>query len=704
MCRHPRRGSIPLRGAGRDVRGPAWAPILLALALAGWPGTLLWAQSSSEQTAPALEREADPEIRPGDDFFAYANGAWLKATAIPAGKERWNARTEITELTRQQMARLFEDAAKAPAGSAARKVADFRAAYLNEVAIETRGIAPLKPLLDSIDRVGDKAALTRMLGRELGADVDPLNWGVYRSSHLLGLSVEPSVHGEKSYVAFLVQGGLGLSEREPYVGLEPGMAALRSRYQAYIGRLLGLAGFDRADARASAVMALETALAKAEATHEASAHDRNADSVWTRADFARRAPGMDWPAFFQAAGLGRQSEFVAWQPGALTGLAALVGSAPLGAWKDYLRFHLLDRYADVLPRGYADEALALHSAAEGTGSAAAPRAERARAATERAMGDAIGRMYAERYFPAAQKARVQGIVANVVAALRQRVERVPWMTPETRRVAMAKLATLYVGMGYPERWQDYSDLVVDSTDAVGNLRRVEARYYRRAVARLGQPVDLTEWWMAPQTVGAVLVFQQNALTFSAALLQAPKYDSTASDAATYGAIGAIVGHEASHFIDPLGAEYEVNGRVHRWWTSADSAGFQAAADGLAQQFSGYHPYPDLGVNGKLTQSENVADLGGLSAAFDAYRQSLGARASDTAYVRRQDREFFLGFARSWRSKMTESAFRAQLAGNDHAPEMYRIATVRNLDAWYDAFDVRPGDRLYLAPAARVRIW
>ncbi len=275
---------------------------------------------------------------------------------------------------------------------------------------------------------------------------------------------------------------------------------------------------------------------------------------------------------------------------------------------------------------------------------------------------------------------------------------------DTRQVALAKLSTLYLGIGYPERWEDYSDLTVDPMDAVGNLRRVADRNYRRALARLGQQVDMTEWWMAPQTVGAILVFQQNALTFSAALLQAPKYDPAASDAASYGAIGAIVGHEASHFIDPLGAEYEADGRVKRWWTSEDSAGFQGAADGLVRQFSEYHPFPDLGVNGKLTLSENVADLGGLSAAFDAYRHSLGARTSDTAYVRQQDREFFLGFARSWRSKISESAFRTQLVSNDHAPELYRIGTVRNLDAWYAAFDVRPGDRLYLAPAARVRIW
>jgi predicted metalloendopeptidase len=706
MPRDPRRGSSPTGGPPRKaldqaVRTAAWAAVLVTLAVAGSPESALRAQSSGGQ--PALDPRADPSIKPGDDFFSYANGAWLKATEIPAGKERWNARTEIAEVTRQQLAHLLDDAAAAPAGSLARKVADFRSAHLNATAIQARGIAPLKPLLDSIDRVRDKASLTRLLGQRLAADVDPLNWGVYQSARLMGLSVEPSLHGEKTYVAFLLQGGLGLADREPYISPEPDMQSLRARYQTYIGRLLALAGFDRAERRAVAVMTLETALARSQAPKEASAHDQNADSVWTRDDFARRAPGMDWPAFFTVAGLGSQESFVVWQPRAATGLAAEVGSAPLEAWKDYLRFHALDEYAGVLPRAYAEAARALHGATV-TGTPDETPSQRALAATDAAMSGAIGRLYAERYFPPEQKARVQEIGANVIAALRRRVEAVTWMSPDTRRVALAKLSTLYVGIGYPERWEDYADLTVDPKDAVGNLRRVADRNYRHALARLGQQVDMSEWWMAPQTVGAVLVFQQNALTFSAALLQAPKYDPAGSDAANYGAIGAIIGHEASHFIDPLGAEYEADGRRRRWWTPTDSAGFEAAADGLARQFTEYHPFPDLGVDGKLTLSENIADLGGLSAAFDAYRHSLGARASDTAYVRRQDREFFLGFARSWRSKISESALRTQLTGNDHAPEMYRIATVRNLDAWYDAFDVRPGDRLYLAPAARVRIW
>lgn len=683
-------------------RVPFLGGMLLAAALAWGPGSMASAQSPDPPGAD-LEAGIDPSIQPGDDFFAYANGSWLRATEIPAGRERWNTRSEIGELTRQQVLRLLEDAGNAPVGSDARKLADFRAAYLNEAAIEARGLAPLHPLLDSIARVADKAALTRLLGRGLRADVDPLNWGVYRSSHLLGLSVEPGIQGEKTYVAFLLQGGLGLPDREHYVSTEPRMEALRSRYQEYIGHLLGLAGIDRAAQRAEAVMALETALAKAQATREASANDRNATNLWTRADFARQAPGMDWSAFFAAAGLANQEAFVAWQPTAVTGLAALVASQPLETWKDYLRARAIDGFADVLPRVFVEPALSMRSAVTPQ-SQSTPRAQRALEVTQVAMSDALGRMYAERHFPAQHKSRVAGIVANVIAAFRQRVETATWLSPGTRAVALAKLKTLYFGIGYPEQWQDYSDLVVDAADPVGNLRRVADRNYRRAVARLGQPVDVTEWWMAPQTVGAILVFQQNAYNFPAALLQAPKFDPTASDAANYGAIGAIVGHEVSHFVDMLGAEWDADKRMRRWWTAEDMTGFQAAADPLVNQYSAYQPIPGLAINGKLTQTENVADLAGLAAAFDAYRKTLGGRGGDPAYVRRQDREFFLGFARSWRGKIHEEALRTFLATDGHAPESYRIATVRNIDAWYDAFDVRPGQRLYLEPEARVRVW
>jgi predicted metalloendopeptidase len=667
------------------MRSPAVAGLLL-LSLA-----LLSAPEARAQAAAV-----DTSIKPGDDFFAYANGAWLKTAVIPPGRNRWTVRDEINELTRQQVAAILDDAQSAPARSLARKVADFRSAFEDEAAIEGKGVAPLAPMFSRIDRVGDKLALTRLLGSTMHADVDPLDLGIYTSSSPLGLSVEHSIHGEKNDSAFLLQGGLALGDRDQYLSADSSAIARRIRYRKYVAQVLALAGFDRADQRAEAVLALETSIATTQATSESSAVDRNADHRWSRADFAREAPGMDWGAFFEAAGLGNQQLFVTWQPTAVTGIAALVASQPLESWKNYLRFHVIDEYADALPRAFAQAAADMHGDQR-------TRDQQALAITQSAMADAIGELYAARYFPPGQKARVRRIVAQVAAAFRQHVARAAWLSPPSRKTALAKVDGMYIGIGYPDAWQSWSDLRIDRCDALGNLQHIEERKYRQALARLTKADDRREWVLTPQTAGAVILFQKNTYEFAAALLQPPKYDSTASDAATYGAIGAIIGHDMSHFVDVLGADYGPDGRMRRWWSADDSVRFEAAAEPIVRQFSEYQPLPDLAVNGRLTRTENVADLAGLTAAFEAYRKSLGAKAADKEYARRTDREFFIAFAQAFASKMNETGLRAQIA-TDHAPETYRMNTVRNLDAWYDAFDVVPGQRLYLEPSARVHIW
>jgi putative endopeptidase len=681
----------------------SWAWLLLAaVGLGGYSHAVNAQTARAAAMVGAPEDGVDSNVEPGDDFFGYANGEWLRATEIPPGKVRWGSRNQIVEAAAQQLAQVIRDAGGAP-GSPGRKVADFRAAYLDEAGIERKGLAPIAALLKSVDRLRDKSALARWLGRHLAADADPLNLGVYESSQLFGLAASFGIHAEPNYIAYLVQGGLGLADRDAYLDDSAAKQALRSRYRGHIEQMLQQAGFEHAAQRAEGVLMLETAIARSHANATDSAQESNADHHWRRADFALQAPGMDWPAFFVAAGLSRQTDIVVWQPAAIKGGAALVGSQPLAVWQDYLSFHIVDRHAEVLPRAIAEPARAFRGS---LGAAAVPaaREQRAIAATNQALPDAVARLYVQRYFPASAKARVQAIVDHVVAAFSRRVAAAPWMSAATQRVALTKLSTMYFGIGYPDQWQDDSRLAVDAGDAVGNLQRVADWNHRNTLAKLGRPVDRHEWSLSPQMPGAILNFQLDSLIFAAALLQPPRFDPAASDAASYGATGAILAHEISHFVDTLGAEYDVQGATRLWWTTEDKAKYDAAAQALVEQYSAYRPLPDVVVDGKLTLTENVADLAGLVAAFDAHREAMGSRAADPAEVRRQDRQFFIAFARSWRIKLSEAGLRAQLAGDPHAPDPYHVATVRNLDAWYEAFDVRPGQRLYLPPGARVRIW
>jgi putative endopeptidase len=690
----------------RAARGQVvGAALFFAAALLPWGGLLAQTQAQTD-AGPALDSEpgVDPRIQPGDDFFAYANGDWLRGVTIPAGRSRWSVRNEIDQQTRERIDALMATASAASAQAEERLLANFQAAYRDEAAIEARGLRPAKPLLDRIAALNSKVALVRHLGRSLRADVDPLNWGVYASAHLFGLAVQHGIRGERTHAAYLLQGGLGLPNREHYLSDTDAAKALRLKYRDHIARMLALAGFQPALARADAVLALETAIARSHADEAFSSNERNGDNRWSRADFKARAPGIDWDAFFAAAGLSQQPTIVAWQPGAITGQAALLASQPLAVWKDYLRFHLLDQHAAYLPRAFAEPALAFRELELAGKTQPAPRAQRAQDAAAQALPDALGRLYAQRHFPPEHKARVQAIATNVIAAFTKRVEAASWMSPATRAQALAKLKAVYFGLGYPEKWTDYSGLHLDARDAWGNRQRLADWNYRRALARLGQPVDPAVWVMPPQTVGAVFLPLTNAYNFAAALLQPSKFDPAASDAANYGAIGAIIGHELSHFVDTLGADYDATGALKTWWTHEDKARFEALSSRLAGQFAAYRPLPDLGIDGQRTSGENVADLGGLTAAFDAYRATLGSRASDKALVRQRDRQFFIGFARSWRSLSNEAALRTQLSKDSHAPDRYRIATVRNLDAWYEAFDVRPGQALYLPPEARVRIW
>ncbi len=684
----------------------SWTPIKTAIALALCGATLACApafagaQAAPQADAKATAAQADAKaLRPGDNFFAWANGDWLAQAEIPADRSSWGAMANLAEQTNQRIVKLIEDtAADKRAGAEARKVSDYFGAYMNEAAIEARGTAPLKPVLARIDAIKTRADLARALGESLRADVDPLNNTDFATENLFGLWVAQGLHEPDKNRPYLLQGGLGMPDRAYYLDASERMAGLRTQYQQHIAAMLKLAGHADAEARAAKVFALEVDIATAHASRADSADVLKADNAWTRKDFASKAPGLDWNAFFKAARLADQDKFIVWHPSAVTGEAALVDKIDLAVWKDWLAFHRINQMAGVLPKAFADQAFAFYGKALSGTPQQSVRWKRALGATNAAMDEAVGKLYVAKYFPADNKKQLQQMVTNIVAAFGKRIEKLDWMAPATRAQAQQKLKTLYVGVGYPDKWKSYDGLKVAADDAFGNAMRAEAFRYGQQVAELHRKPDRSAWAMPPQLVNAVNLPLQNALNFPAAILQPPFYDPKAPDAANYGAIGAIIGHEISHSFDDQGAQFDAQGRLRDWWTKEDLAHFQAASQKLVAQFNDYKPFPDLAVNGQLTLSENLADLAGLAAAYDAYK-SADAKAGEEG-----DRQFFAGFAHSWRNKAREAAERRGILTDGHAPPQYRAATVRNLDAWYQAFDVQPGQKLYLAPEQRVRVW
>ncbi len=577
-------------------------------------------------------------------------------------------------------------------------------AYMDLASIDAHGLRPLRPQLRRIDAIKTRSDLASVLGNHLRADVDPINATNFSTEHLFGLFVTQGLEDPSHNVAYLLQGGLGMPNRDYY--LDPGkdMAGFRTKYQAYIATQLEEAGVVDADTKAKAIFELETKIAKAQESLVDSEDVHKANNPWSMADFASKAPGLDWSTYFHAAGLDTQKQIVAWQPAAITGLAALVASEPLDTWKAYLAFHTINHSAGMLPQAFADASFEFYGhTLQGTPKQR-DRWKRAIGAVNNDLGDAVGQIYVKKYFPASSKAQVQQMVSNILAAFTDRVDALDWMTPATKQKAKAKIATVRVGVGYPETWRNYADLEIRADDAVGNHLRAEEHEYQHQLAKLGQPVDKGEWWMTPQTVNAVNLPLQNALNFPAAILEAPFFDPKADAAANYGSIGAVIGHEISHSFDNTGADFDADGRMANWWTPEDEAHFKATGQKLVAQYSAYEPLPGLHINGQQTLGENIADVSGLTMSWLAYHKSLGGKPAPVIDGLTGDQRFFLAFAQAWRQKTREGALRAQVISDGHSPGNFRAETVRNLDAWYDAFSPKPGEKLYLAPTDRVKIW
>jgi putative endopeptidase len=648
----------------------------------------------------------DHSVKPGDDFDGYANGAWRRTAAIPADRASTGIFLQVFQKAEQRNAELIKAAAasKAPAGSNQREIADYYAAFMDQAGIAKHGLAPLKPELARIDAIRTKADLSSVLGSGLRADVDPINATNFSTEHLFGLFVTQGLEDPSHNVAYLLQGGLGMPNRDYYLATDKDMSGFRAKYQSYIATQLENAGITDAQAKAKAVFDLETKIATAQKSLVDSQDVHKANNPWSMADFASKAPGLDWPAYFHAAGLDAQKQIVAWQPSAITGLSALVASEPLDTWKAFLAFHTINHSAGLLPPAFADASFEFYGhTLQGTPKQR-DRWKRAIGAVNNDLGDAVGQIYVKQYFPASSKAQVKQMVANILAAFTDRVDALDWMTPATKQKAKAKIATVRVGVGYPETWRDYANLDIRRDDPVGNHLRAEQHEYQHQLAKLNSPVDKGEWWMTPQTVNAVNLPLQNALNFPAAILEAPFFDPKADAASNYGSIGAVIGHEISHSFDNTGADFDADGRMANWWTPEDEAHFKAAGQKLVEQYSAYEALPGLHLNGQQTLGENIADVSGLTIAWLAYHKSLGDKPAPVIDGLTGDQRFFLAFAQSWREKTRDAAMRAQVVSDGHSPGNFRAQTVRNLDAWYDAFSPKPGDKLYLAPKDRVKIW
>ena len=647
----------------------------------------------------------DAAVKPGDDFFNYANGSWINKIQIPADRSSIGAFWIADQQREKNTRALFDNILKSnPTSGTDALIANYYNAYVNTDAIDRAGMAPAKADLDAVGRIANKQQLSAAIGGTLRADTDPLNATNFQTENLFGIFVTQGLATPGEQLPYLMQGGIGLPEREYYLSADAKMADIRTKYKAYVANILQLAGYPDPQGAAGRIMNLETKIANAHETREQSEDFASGAQVWTRAQLEQKAPGIDWGALLNAAGLGGAQKFDAYHYASIPKLAALVGSEPLQNWKDWLAFHTINSQANVLPKPVRDAHFAFYGTELSGTPQQRPRDKQALNATSNALQDAVGQAYVAKYFPASAKAEIEGMVSNIKAALAARIKALDWMAPSTKQEALKKVENIVVGVGYPDSWRDYSGLQITGNNAYANQKNAGLWEYRHQIAKIGKPMDRKEWWMPPQLVNAVNLPVQNALNFPAAILVKPFFDPKADAAFNYGAIGSVIGHEISHSFDNGGALFDATGALRNWWTPADFKHFTAAGQALADEYSSYEPLPGLHINGKATLSENIADVAGLAASYDAYKASLNGKPAPVMNGLTGDQRFYIAFAQSWATKQREPALRQQVMTDAHAPGHYRALTVRNQDPWYQAFKVQPGTKLYLAPDKRVKVW
>jgi putative endopeptidase len=671
---------------------------LALLAYLGSPGWSKPAASAARaQIAPwGLDLTArDLSVKPGDDFYRYANGHWLDSHSIPADHRRWGSFDELQERSQQQVRTIIEALpANAPAGSNAQKVRDYYRAFLDSDAIERAGIAPAQPGLEAIAAARSYADLAALMGRPDLALVAPLR-----------LTITTDQKDPDRYVTYITQSGLAMPDRDYYLKDDPVYAGLRAKYQAHVERMLALVGDSDAAAEAHSILELETSIAR---LHWPAARRRERDLTYnlrSRAELDQLTPGFDWQALLSADGLAGQQQFIVRELDAVQGLEKLFLSVPVERWRSYFRYHYLAQHAEVLPKAFDDEAFDFYGRTLNGQQQQQDRWKRAVSALNRDLGEAVGELYVQRYFPPASRQKMMELVENLRATYRERIEQLPWMTDATKKVALEKLAAFRPKIGYPDKWRDYTALSIVKGDAFGNATRSAVFEWQRRVNRMGSPSDRGEWGMTPQTINAYYNPTFNEVVFPAAILQPPFFDPDADPAVNYGGIGGVIGHEMGHGFDDQGSKSDARGVLRTWWSPEDTAAFTKRVDSLAAQYDGYTVLPGLNINGRLTLGENIGDLGGLAVSYQAYHRSLHGKPAPVLDGLTGDQRYFLAWAQIWQELSREQALRTQVTSNPHSPAKFRVnGVVRNVDAWYQAFDVQPGDKLYLPPAERVHIW
>jgi putative endopeptidase len=631
----------------------------------------------------------DKSVAPGDNFYQFANGTWAKTTPIPADKSNYGSFNILDDLSRERTRGIIEEQAKDPNS----RIGNAYASFMDTAAVEAKGLAPFGPWLNEIRAAKTKKDLTKLY-----SDADQLGIGIP-----FNMFIGQDRKASDQYALNVLQGGLGMPDRDYYLSKDPKLAETKAKYLQHLTNMLTLAGEANAAARAKAIVDFETNIAQ---VHWPRAESRNATKTYNRfslAELRKLGPSFDFPAFAKADGM-NVDHVIVFQPSAFKGIAAQIGRTPLAVLKDQLLVRSLDAYSADLPQKFDAENFSFYGTVLNGTPQQEDRWKRAVDFTVGALGDDVSKLYVAKYFPPETKAAADELVHNLIAAMDRRIDKLDWMSAETKTKAHAKLAAFTPKIGYPSQWRDMSALVVDRGDLLGNAMRSNRFRHEYEIGKLGGPIRRWEWGMTPMTINAYSNPTMVEIVFPAAILQPPFFDPNADAAVNYGGIGAVIGHEMSHQFDDQGAKYDLHGNLVDWWTPADAQNFQSRLDKLEQQYNAYEPLPGMHVIGKLTMGENVADLAGLTVAHDAYIFSLGGKEPPVIDGMTADERFYLGWAQVWRRNYREANLRQRLLTDPHSPSEQRTSIVRNMDPWYPAFSVQAGQKLYLAPADRVRIW